>query len=142
MTCRLVEHGSSEYEATVALRYEVLRRPLGLEFSPEQLAAESSDLHCTLWDDAELVGCLVLTPLNEREIKMRQVAIHPDRQGQGLGRELVEFCEDEARKLGFVEMVLHARDTAVPFYLRLGYELEGDPFTEVGIPHRKMRKML
>jgi predicted GNAT family N-acyltransferase len=39
-------------------------------------------------------------------------------------------------------MVLNARDTAIPFYLHLGYELVGEPFVEVGIPHRKMRKAL
>jgi len=39
-------------------------------------------------------------------------------------------------------MVLHAREAAIPFYLRLGYELEGEPFTEVGIPHRRMVKLL
>jgi predicted GNAT family N-acyltransferase len=39
-------------------------------------------------------------------------------------------------------MVLHARDTAVPFYEALGYEAFDDPFVEVAIPHRKMRKAL
>jgi len=142
LDCRVVEHGSADYEATVALRYDVLRKPLGLEFSPEQLAAESSDVHCALWEGSLLVGCLVLTPQIGGVVKMRQVAVRSDRQGEGLGRVLVEFCESEAKSRGFAQMVLNARDTAVPFYLRLGYELEGDPFIEVGIPHRKMRKTL
>jgi predicted GNAT family N-acyltransferase len=39
-------------------------------------------------------------------------------------------------------MVLHARETAVPFYLKLGYEVVGGQFEEVGIPHFKMEKKL
>lgn len=142
MECRIVVHGTPEYDATVALRFTVLREPLGLTFTPEQLAAEVSDLHCALWDRADLLACLILTPLSAGELKMRQVAVQPDQQGKGLGRILVEFSEATARERGYQDMVLNARDTAVPFYLRLGYELEGDPFTEVGIPHRKMRKRL
>jgi GNAT superfamily N-acetyltransferase len=149
MECRLVEHGTPEYEATVSLRYEVLRKPLGLDFTPEQLAAEVTDLHCALWafgvpepPSPELLACLVLTPQIGGEIKMRQVAVQPDLQGKGLGRILVEFSEQVARQRGFKRMVLNARDTAVDFYLRLGYEIEGEPFTEVTIPHRRMAKSL
>ena len=39
-------------------------------------------------------------------------------------------------------MTLHAREAAVPFYERLGYLSEGEPFDEVGLPHRAMRKRL
>jgi predicted GNAT family N-acyltransferase len=39
-------------------------------------------------------------------------------------------------------MILHAREAAVPFYLKLGYALAGEPFEEVGIPHRAMEKTL
>jgi predicted GNAT family N-acyltransferase len=30
----------------------------------------------------------------------------------------------------------------VPFYERLGYAVYGDPFEEVGVPHRHMRRAL
>jgi predicted GNAT family N-acyltransferase len=73
--------------------------------------------------------------------KMRQVAVSPDRQGSGLGRELVLESEAWARRNGFAEIRLHARLNAVPFYERLGYHVEGDEFLEVGIPHFLMRKL-
>jgi predicted GNAT family N-acyltransferase len=53
-----------------------------------------------------------------------------------------ELSEEVARQRGFDRIVLHARDTAVAFYLRLGYQLEGEPFEEVGILHRRMAKTL
>ncbi len=55
---------------------------------------------------------------------------------------MVKYSEDLARKLGLKEMVLHARETAVPFYERLGYTRVGDVFTEVTIPHRVMVRAL
>ena len=51
------------------------------------------------------------------------------------------FLRDGSRQ-DFSVMVLHARQTAVPFYLKLGYAEVGAPFQEVGIPHRCMEKPL
>ena len=120
----------------------MLRWPLGLEFTDAELVAETDDLHITVMDGKLALACLMLTPLANGQIKMRQVAVDPALQGTGIGRQMVEFSETEAARLGYQEMVLHARDTAVGFYLRLGYESVGDPFKEVGIPHRYMRKSL
>lgn len=136
------EFGSSEQLDAIDLRRRILRLPLGLDFTPAELAAEAHEFHLVAVDREEVVACLVLTPLAEHEIKMRQVAVDPLRQSEGIGKALVEFSETIASQRGFKRMVLHARDTAVPFYLRLGYAIEGDPFEEVSIPHRKMAKSL
>lgn len=137
-----VEHGSKEYDKTVELRREVLRRPLGLDFTPEQLAAERDDLHLAHFQDGEVLGCLILTRVDDATLRMRQVAIHPDHQRRGLGLNLVEAAEVASSEQGFRRMILHARKTAVPFYVRLGYRVEGEPFEEVGLPHRAMSKSL
>lgn len=143
MTIFTIEFATPEYDEAVALRYEVLRKPLGLEFLPEQLAAEWSDIHLAAVDTAgKMVAILMLTPVNDQEVKMRQVAVAPEQQGRGLGAALVAQSEEIARSMNFNRMTLHARETAVPFYLRLGYEKVGDLFEEVSIPHFKMRKTL
>ena len=142
VTFQLVAHASPEYQATVALRDEILRRPLGLVFDPEALAAEGSDLHLAGYRDGALVACLVLTPLDDGEIKMRQVAVAESEQGRGIGRDLVIESERVARAKRFHRMVLNARAVVVPFYEKLGYRIVGEPFEEVTIPHRKMEKEL
>jgi predicted GNAT family N-acyltransferase len=141
LTVRVVDHGSEDYEACVELRREILRRPLGLDFSLEQLQGEDTDTHVAAFDGEELVGCLVLTP-QEQDLKMRQVAVAVNRQGTGVGRNLVKASEEIAAEQGFARITLHARDTAIPFYERLGYQVEGEPFVEVGIPHRAMSKSI
>jgi predicted GNAT family N-acyltransferase len=149
LSIRQIQFGTSEYAAELALRERVLREPLGLTFSEADLVPDKTDFHFAAFSNGggagssgDLVGCLILSPREAGEIKMRQVAISPECQGRGVGRKLVEASEAFAREKGFQKMKLNARETAVPFYLSLGYELIGEPFTEVGIPHRLMQKSL
>ncbi|MFN0216105.1 MAG: GNAT family N-acetyltransferase [Saprospiraceae bacterium] len=138
-----IEFGTPEYDAAVALRYEVLRKPLGLDYTSEQLSAEWSDQHFAAFEDSgNIIGILLLTPQNVQEVKMRQVAVSPEQQGKGVGAALVAASEELAKSLNFNKMSLHARMTAVSFYLRLGYKKVGQNFEEVGIPHVKMEKDL
>ena len=138
----LIEHGSGEYEETIALRYKVLRKPLGLSYDPTELAGEKESFHLALRKGDELMACLVLKPLDERCIKMRQLAVRESSQAKGFGRELVNYAHSFAREREYAEIVLHARETARGFYQKLGYEAEGDSFFEVGLPHLAMRKKL
>jgi len=139
---RWIPHLSPAYALCVALRRDILRKPLGLEFSEPQLAAEAGDLHLACFEGEELIGCLLLSDRGGGRVQMRQVAVREDLQGRGLGAAMVAESEAEARRRGFATMILHARATAVPFYLKLGYALVGEPFEEVGIPHRGMEKAL
>jgi predicted GNAT family N-acyltransferase len=141
MTICQIEFATPEYDEAVNLRMEVLRRPLGLIYTPEQLAAEWDNLHLAAFDNSgRIVGYLNLTPENDTIVKMRQVAVAPSEQGKGVGTALVEDAEIRAVQLNFKEITLHARKTAVPFYLKLCYELLGNEFEEVNLPHFKMRK--
>ena len=139
----LVDFATPAFDETLRLRDDILRKPLGLEFFPEQIAEEYLDLHLACYnEDFELVGCLVLTPKDDKTIKMRQVVVREDCQRQGVGRRLVEDSELVCQERGFKKMVLNARTTAVPFYLALDYKKSGKPFIEVSIEHYKMSKAL
>jgi predicted GNAT family N-acyltransferase len=126
----------------VVLRNKVLREPLGMSLSKDDLAQDQGDIHIAAFSHDELVGCLLLKPQTNTAVKMRQVAVSPDHQGKGIGRLLVEYSEIIALQSGFAEIVLNARETAVPFYLSLNYQIEGERFQEVGIPHFKMKKSI
>ncbi len=138
----VVPHGSRNYWHAVDLRYAVLREPLGLNFTREQLLAEDTDIHIIYFTDATAMGTLMLTPSENGHIKMRQVAVDDQFQGAGIGAKLVEYSEAYALDHGFKIMEMHARKSAVPFYQKLGYETVGEEFLEVTIPHYKMKKNL
>lgn len=138
-----IDFGTPLYDETIRLRNKILRAPLGLEFTEEELAREWEDFHLgILTPEMELLGCLVMQPLSEHSIKMRQVAIDEGHQSKGLGKQLVKFSEEFSKAHGFSKIELNARETAVPFYQKLQYEILGDQFIEVSIPHFKMFKKL
>ena len=137
---QMVNHGTKAYIETVKLREEILRKPLGLKFDADELMKESDSMHIACYsDNDELAGCLILQPDGEL-IKMRQVAVSEKYQGHGIGKAMVAFSEELAIQHEYPRIHLHARETAVEFYLKLGYQVEGEPFEEVSIPHRYMYK--
>ncbi|MBN2579570.1 MAG: GNAT family N-acetyltransferase [Pirellulales bacterium] len=137
-----VAHGSPEYWATVGLRNLILRQPLGLEFTEEEREADKKFHHFASYLGGRLAGCLVLCPREGGDVQMRQVAVVAELQGQGVGTALVEYSEAWARQAGYRRMILHARDTAVAFYEKLGYSKVGEQFVEISIPHWEMEKRL
>ena len=137
-----VEHGTSAYEETVAVRSRILREPLGLVFSCEEIAGEINDSHLAAYRRDELVACLVLSPERSGVWRMRQVAVVESARGQGVGAALVADSERRALEHGVRRMELHAREPVVGFYEKRGYRAVGPTFLELGIPHRKMGKNL
>ncbi len=75
----------------------------------------------------EVVGVLVVHARGEA-LLIENVAVRPDRQGRGLGRALVGFAEEHARRAGLAEVTLYtnARMTEnLRFYPALGYAETG-----------------
>ena len=142
MTFRAFHLGTKEYEQAIRLREAVLRVPLGLVLTEGELADEPNCCHLGGFDGERLVAVLLLRPLDEQTVKMRQVAVHPEFQNLGMGSRLVAFAEGFAKERGFAKMVAHARGTAVDFYRKAGYATVGDEFIEQTIPHRLVTKEL
>jgi GNAT superfamily N-acetyltransferase len=137
-----VPHASADYKRLVELRFEILRKPLGLGFSPEQLAGENTDFHLAALENGHPLACLVLSPLSGDTVKLRQMAVSREWQRKGLGTALIRYAEKWADEHGFEYIKLHARKTAAGFYNKLGYTTDNNVFTEVGIPHLLMQKSL
>lgn len=140
MNIQLVEVGSSNYYQALGLRDLVLRKPLGLMFSMSDLGTERHFKHFVCLSKDRVIATSQLVDLGEGRLKMRQVAVHPKFQGQHIGSELVHYQEVWATTNGFDQIELNARESAVQFYQKLHYQVEGDVFMEVGIPHRFMIK--
>lgn len=142
MALKEISFGSTEYRKMVQLRYEILRKPLGLEFSEEELAKEKNDILIAAFEDDYILGCCILSRLDLETVRLRQMAVQNNQQGKGVGASLMMLAENLARDRGFRKLVMHARKAALGFYEKQGYRVEGDEFTEVSIPHFRMYKML
>ncbi len=142
MALKIIDHGTPEYNLMVDLRFNILRKPLGLSFSEIDLENEKNDVLIGCFDDDVLEGCCLMTPAGEKSLRLRQMAVANGVQGKGIGRVLMSFAENIARDMGNQKLVMHARKSAIGFYEKLGYKICSDEFEEVSVPHFMMEKDL
>lgn len=133
---------SVEYDEVFALRDLLLRQPIGMRLADEDLSRDHTDSILAGKVGGKVIACLILTHKDEKTVQLRQMAVYPEWQGKGMGRQLVEAAEFYAQQEGYTTMVLHARKVAMGFYRSMGYTVTSDEFTEVGIPHYVMEKRL
>jgi ribosomal protein S18 acetylase RimI-like enzyme len=142
MPLKIIDHGSKEYKQMVDLRQQVLRKPLGLEFTKEELDQEKNDVLIAAYEDDRMLGCCILTEVEPDKVRLRQMAVISGLQGKGIGRVLMQFAENIARDRGYKKLTMHARKAVIGFYEKLGYKVVGEEFQEVTIPHYVMEKAL
>ena len=142
MALKIIDHGKAEYQQMVKLRDDILRKPLGLTFTPEELEGEKSNLHIAAYEDDQMLGCCMLVEESPQMVRLRQMAVINDLQGKGIGRALMQFAENLARDRGYRRITMHARKNALGFYEKMGYRKVGEEFNEITIPHYVMEKEL
>lgn len=78
----------------------------------------------------------------EQHGRIGRVAVMLHTRQYGLGRKIMDALEQEARSTGLESVWLHAQDSALGFYEKLGYQVHGAAFMEAGILHKPMDKRL
>ncbi|GAB5495969.1 MAG: GNAT family N-acetyltransferase [Phycisphaerales bacterium] len=136
------------YPGECRLRERVLLSPIGYDmdrFVSEYPGFEDKFEHFVATTKTpggdRVIGCALLLPDTDRPGfgKLMQMAVDPQRQGEGIGRRLVIEVESAAfGEMGLEGIYCHAQTSAISFYERLGWSSEGDEFDEAGIPHLKM----
>lgn len=87
--------------------------------------------------NAELVGALILVIVQQfshaggKSLIVEDVMVSQSHQGQGVGRQMMQFAADFGRKHGCYKINLcsgKARELAHEFYRKLGYQQHGISF--------------
>ena len=142
MALKIIDHGTPEYRQMIKLRDDLLRKPLGLSFTKEELEKEKENMLIGAFDDDDILGCCMLVEQDPTTVRLRQMAVLNDLQGKGIGKALTIFAENIARDHGYKIMNMHARSNVVGFYEKMGYKVIGDEFIEITISHYVMEKDL
>ena len=142
MALKIIDHGTHEYRQMVKLRDDILRKPLGLGFTAQELEEEKENMLIAAFEDEDMLGCCMLVEENPATVRLRQMAVLNDLQGKGIGRALMGFAENLARDRGYRIISMHARKNTVLFFEKMGYKVKGDEFIELTIPHYIMQKQL
>jgi predicted GNAT family N-acyltransferase len=133
--------GPAEVEAALELRYRVFCEEQGVTLAGDQDGRDPEALHIVAFDDGRLAGtCRVL--FDDRLARLGRMAVEPDRRGHGIGAAMLDEAEHASRETGAERIRLHAQTAARTLYERAGFEVQGEEFSEEGIPHVTMEKSL
>ena len=92
--------------------------------------------------DGKMIATVFLAEDSKNTARVKSVAILEEYRKHGLGRYLMDFIEDVARKKGYTKSNLMGRVSVEAFYHKLGYSTLSDPFDYHTIPHVEMTKNL
>ncbi len=133
----------SEWKAYYALRFNVLREPWNQPPGSEVLADEDQAIHAIAVEGEEVLGVARMHESSPNQGQVRCVAIATAAQGKGIGKAIMAYLEDQAKTKGWTEIVLEARENAVPFYQAIGYTIVAESYLLFGeIQHYRMKKAL
>ena len=99
---------------------------------------EPTTLHLGALVDGRVVGVATFA-LRERGVyQLRGMAVEPALQGTGVGRAVLVEAERRLRALGARQLWANGRDTALGFYERAGWRVEGEGYEVIGLPHHRV----
>ncbi|QWD63449.1 GNAT family N-acetyltransferase [Polynucleobacter sp. MWH-UH2A] len=126
--------------------FEVRREVFILEQGvPEALEIDEFDpqsLHALAYSNNVCVGTARLHLNSDGSGQIGRMAILSPFRKKGLGRLIMEKLLKIAQSKELSFLVLHAQVSAIPFYEKIGFQVEGPTYEEAGIPHRNMMMVL
>lgn len=138
-----IEYGTDDYEKTIDIRNDAFRKPQGLNIRDEDLSGDKNvDMYGGFIDD-EMMSTVFLAHVDDKTCQVKAVIVTEKYKGTGLGRYLMDFIEDVARKKGYQKVILMGRVSVEKFYEHLGYYTTSEePFDYYKTPHIYMEKIL
>ena len=131
---------STIYQDALKIRHEVfvLEQKVPVDLEIDDL--EDQTEHIVLYKGDEPIGTARIYHLGDGKYKIQRVATKKNVRGQGYGAALMKQIECKIKEIGGAQIILGGQNTALPFYEKLGYTIEGEEFMDAGIPHHNMIK--
>lgn len=109
---------------------------------PQELEIDDSEALCTyfvLYIGRKAVATARIFSTSDNGVHVQRVAVLKDYRQQHLGSELLKYIINYAKNHNFIYVILGAQDHAQDFYKRLGFQVFGPQYEEVGILHHDMK---
>jgi YbgC/YbaW family acyl-CoA thioester hydrolase len=133
------ELGDAARAIRTAVFVEEQRIPADLEWDE----ADADAIHAVAYNRlGQAVATGRLLQSGPGVAKIGRMAVHQVLRGTRVGEQVLRALARAAEDRGDLRVELHAQRTAEPFYARLGFAAEGEPFAEAGIPHVTMARTL
>ncbi|RKS00683.1 GNAT family N-acetyltransferase [Flavobacterium sp. 102] len=136
-------------QETFSVRHPVLRKGKPLESCHFEGDDFVSTQHFGLYEQGKIEGVISLFENNnslfedKAQSQIRGMAVLENNQGKGFGRLLVEHSEKILETQNVSLIWFNARENAVGFYEKMGYEIIGKPFDipDVGVHYVMWKKL-
>jgi len=142
----------TEWEQYNAIRYEILRKPHGLQRGSESdHPLEEISTHIVAKVDGRIVGAGCWAMLTRPDgkggrykyMRYRQIAVDPQYRNHGIATKITDLMEAMARARGAQEITGSPRDDVVAYFRRKGYHATGEGLTAFnGVKHTNICKPL
>ena len=116
------------------IRYETVPMDLLLEADPSEdliLAYLPLSFVFKALLHNELVGIMLLTPMDSQQLEIKNIAVHQDFRQRGIGKRLLQFAQQFAKDEGFEALWIGTANSSVEqwgLYQKMGFELNSVRF--------------
>lgn len=140
----MIDYSSPEFQQAARLRYDLFFAEHNLPWSITQQSSQAKYLHAAILRQDTVLAYGQLVPNSDRIYQVCQMVVRPENRSQNLGRTILSFLINLAKKEDATALTLNARLTAVGFYQKLGFRSQGEPFPSntTGVAHIRMNKKL
>lgn len=119
---------------TYIVRQPVLRNGMPIETCRFNGDDDTTTTHFGFFESENLLGVVSLFEtkneafIAEKQFQIRGMAVLENHQKKGIGNALILQCETFATQQGAAVVWFNAREIAVPFYIKMGFEILGTSF--------------
>ena len=119
----------ADIERILKLRFNILRKPWNKPASTATDEIEAESINAYIENEKkEIIACGRLQENKNKTGQIRFMAVSEAYRGKGLGKLIVNFLEEEGKKLKLNSIDLQARENAVEFYKTCGYKVKEKTF--------------
>lgn len=141
MEIKVTDQLDDIYQDARAIRRHVFVEEQGINEADEFDGTDSDAFHFVAYEDGEPVAT-ARTTVTEDGVHIQRVATEKAVRHQGYAKKMMEAILDATMFQDAPRFYLGAQATAIGFYETLGFKQYGDSFTEVGIKHVNMEKLI
>jgi predicted GNAT family N-acyltransferase len=132
---------ASELTAALDLRERVFCGEQGVSLEADRDGRDPESVHIVALSNGAVIGtCRLL--FTERVARLGRLVVEPELRGRGVAGAILREADRVALDEGAERIALHAQTYALSLYRDNGYAERGARFTEEGIEHVAMEKLL
>ena len=132
---------AEELQGALQVRQLVFTKEQGIEAAADLDIHDAYATHFIALKGKKIIGTARVY-LEGGNAHIGRLVVLKDERKQGVGTKLMEMAIDYANKKGAKSAISSCQVRKYQFYKELGYEKAGNEYSQVGIPHQKMKRKL